>query len=290
MQYAELPPSPRLAPFVECFWWLHGHEPPGPERALDVAFDKVVPDGAPEIVLNRADPFRRLTDEGEVETHPRMVVVGQLDRFIQLATPAHCDVMGVRLRPAGLGALFGPVALELTHRVVDPADVAPEFARACAEILDAWGTPFERARSLERVLLHTIARRADGASHASRSNDSLVRRAAQHLVETSGRARISTLASDLGISARHLSRLFRPRVGLGPKQLARILRFQSVMAAAEAHPGASWVHTAIDAGYSDQAHLIHDARALAGDTPRCLIADAGDLTRFFTRSGAASVG
>jgi AraC-like DNA-binding protein len=55
-------------------------------------------------------------------------------------------------------------------------------------------------------------------------------------------------------------------VGIGPKEFARVVRFQRAvhLAALERN----WARIAVDAGYYDQAHLIRDFQDLAGTAPR----------------------
>ena len=69
---------------------------------------------------------------------------------------------------------------------------------------------------------------------------------------------------DAGISARHLERVFRERVGIEPKTFARIVRFQHVMNA----PPENWAALAAGSGYFDQAHLTRSLKLFYGQTPK----------------------
>jgi AraC-like DNA-binding protein len=66
---------------------------------------------------------------------------------------------------------------------------------------------------------------------------------------------------------------------MSPKYFARIRRFQRVFHAME-HAGGGWVDAAAACGYYDQAHLIRDFRAFAGEPPSHLLA-TDDLARHF---------
>lgn len=76
---------------------------------------------------------------------------------------------------------------------------------------------------------------------------------------------INELASDLDISVRHLSRGFKAAFGTGPKQFARLARVEKAVAARR--DGHRWSDIAHACGFSDQAHLIHDFRAIIGAAP-----------------------
>ena len=95
------------------------------------------------------------------------------------------------------------------------------------------------------------------------------------------------LATDAGISSRQLERRFLREIGVGPKLLGRILRFQQVFRAVE-RLDARWASIAVDCGYYDQAHLIRDFNQFAGQTPSVLLAEKSSLTNAFTRKARAS--
>ena len=52
-----------------------------------------------------------------------------------------------------------------------------------------------------------------------------------------------------------------------PKRYCRIRRFQRALALANRGRHIDWARVALDCGYFDQAHFIHDFRSFAGLTP-----------------------
>jgi AraC-like DNA-binding protein len=90
------------------------------------------------------------------------------------------------------------------------------------------------------------------------------------------RANVGAVAADLGVSERHLRRVFRESVGVSPKVFAKLARFRRAVQAARAEGPMSWANVAAIAGYYDQAHLIAEFRAIAGVTPRVLLAELRD--------------
>jgi len=87
-------------------------------------------------------------------------------------------------------------------------------------------------------------------------------------VRRRGAIRVSELRR-FGLTGRHLLRRFRDEVGLGPKELCRVLRLQSALELRGAGC-ADWVEVALQAGFCDQSHLVREARALAGAPPGAL--------------------
>src|SRR5262249_46027897 len=75
------------------------------------------------------------------------------------------------------------------------------------------------------------------------------------------------VANKLGFSQRRFIEIFRGEVGLAPKLLCRVLRFQQVISAIKKQDTIDWADVAISVGYYDQAHFIHDFQEFSGLTP-----------------------
>ena len=89
----------------------------------------------------------------------------------------------------------------------------------------------------------------------------------RQLTQSHGGIGIAALADEIGCSRKHLAAQFREHVGLTPKTIARILRFQQVLQLVSRSDQVDWAEIAQAAGYSDQAHFSHDFRRLSGLTP-----------------------
>jgi AraC-like DNA-binding protein len=102
------------------------------------------------------------------------------------------------------------------------------------------------------------------------------------IIDCRGLVSVDRLASQAGVSSRQLERRFLQEVGVGPKLLARIVRFQQVFRVVnQSNP--AWVEIAIECGYYDQAHLIRDFNQFAQQTPALLLASQSALAESFTR-------
>lgn len=92
-------------------------------------------------------------------------------------------------------------------------------------------------------------------------------RAAVELYHRGGRPRLAELAAELDVSVRTLERQFLQDVGVSAKTLARLIRFETAHNALASDPQTPLAALAHDLGFSDQAHLTHEFRALGGLTP-----------------------
>jgi hypothetical protein len=68
-------------------------------------------------------------------------------------------------------------------------------------------------------------------------------------------------------SARRFIEVFTDEVGLTPKLFCRVQRFQETVRRIGMGRRVDWAGMALDCGYFDQAHFIHDFRAFSGLSP-----------------------
>jgi transcriptional regulator GlxA family with amidase domain len=81
------------------------------------------------------------------------------------------------------------------------------------------------------------------------------------------RSPVAAVREQTGLSERRFIELFRQQVGLAPKLYCRVRRFQSAIRRIPIGRAVDWADVALACGYFDQAHLIHDFRAISGLSP-----------------------
>jgi len=220
----------------------------------------VTPDVA--LIVNFGSPLG-LTDprdRGGTVEYRSAFVAGPHDSYSLYEWTGDAHGVQVDLSPIGASLVLGVPMNELTNRVIELEDVLGAWGRRLAERLhDApgWEARFGLLDSVIAARLAEAVEPALGVVQAWR------------LLEASGgQVSIRTLADEIDCSHEHLTRLFRHQLGLPPKTLARILRFDRVMHRLERGAGGPWTDIALDCGYYDQAHLIRDFHQFAGSTPR----------------------
>ncbi|GAB7027855.1 helix-turn-helix domain-containing protein [Geotalea toluenoxydans] len=97
--------------------------------------------------------------------------------------------------------------------------------------------------------------------------DERCRHAATLLKAHGGQLRIDELAAGLGLHVRSLERLFIGHLGVSPKQLARLIRFNRLACALRAGNFASLADIAYACGYADQSHMIREYKEFTGCVP-----------------------
>jgi len=160
-------------------------------------------------------------------------------------------------------AVLGIPASEISERIVALGDLwGDAAARLLVARLAEARDSSEAARILERAIserfAHAAARRV-GARLALDAADRLAR------------SNVTAVALDLGVSERHLRRVFNETFGLNPKAFAQLSRFRRALRVARSGNRLNWASIATTAGYYDQAHLIGEFRSISGVTPLALM-------------------
>jgi AraC-like DNA-binding protein len=163
------------------------------------------------------------------------------------------------LTPIGGRLFFGLPMSELAGRCVPMGDVLPRKHRDLARRLRDLPDWDERFDLFEHVLQETIE--AAGAPHA------IVSWAMRRILERGGALDMRGLSRELGYSQKHVISLFREHVGVPPKSVARLVRFDRLIQHLRSGGGGSWVDLALEFGYYDQSHLVRDVRHFTGQTP-----------------------
>jgi AraC-like DNA-binding protein len=258
-------PRGRLRPFVKLLWFADAGDP-----APDNAREHVLPTGSMHIALRLDDePVRVWSELGQSFDFGTAVIGGiRAGFYVKEVGPARS--VGAQLHAAACLPLLGVPAEELAERHTRLDEVWGAATASLRERLrearspDAALTCFEaelearlpRVRGVHPAIAHALARFDELRD-------------------------VADVVEDTGLSHRRFLTLFREAVGLAPKRYCRVLRFQRALAGVAA--GEPLGVVAIDAGYSDQAHLTREFRELAGVSPgayRAIAPEFGHHVRF----------
>jgi AraC-like DNA-binding protein len=271
MEYRELSPPPSLADVVRCIWTMRD-ESPDEWRERPASFgEPALPDGSPELIINLGARFEHVARDGTVTLQPVAFLVGQITAPMLVRPTGPVDLIAVRFEAHGAALLHADLR-RLTNRWVDVHALANDPLQSVPVALASVEATAHRIGVLEAALAPPIAR--------PRAIDERVALAVRAIRASHGTVALDGLARDLALSMRSLQRLFGPRVGVTPKLLARIVRFQRVFSAWREDPG-TLTRIAADCGYFDQSHLVRDFRDFAGMAPAAFLADVPPFTGCF---------
>ncbi|MQM28231.1 helix-turn-helix domain-containing protein [Glycomyces albidus] len=221
-----------------------------------------------------AAPYaHRRTPSGAVELVCR---IGSAPMVLGPLTGPRADVLepgtalvGMRFIPGAFRAVAAPPASELSGIALDARELWGPSALALADAVDAAASPQAALAAMQRHVLD----RVDAAP------DPLVS-AAVHALMPWRATEVTSLHHSLHLSETQLRRRFRSAVGLAPKPLHRILRFQGFLALVQrsiargrAPADDGLAALAVRAGYADQSHLTRECVRLTGAAPRAFLAE-----------------
>jgi len=247
-------PAVALQAYIEHYWFVRttAHQP------ADLRVDVFV-DARADLIFNFGAPYLRSEIGGATDVLAVSNVDAQRLVPIRIEQRGAVRTTGVRFRLGGL-APFARVALApLTGRTVAPELVFGSDTTGLERALEQLDELDAQAAALDGFFLGALAR----APALARFH-----RALELAIRTHGGASVADLAATTGVSTRHVERLFAQHLGVAPKPLSRVLRFQRALTALMRAPGESLAAIAADAGYFDQAHFVREFRRWTGGVPR----------------------
>lgn len=247
LRFCRYDPGPRLCPFLRNFWTIRCDGAAAAPRR-----QRVVPDGCIDILLVRRSPTERYS----------AYVVGTMTTPIFEDVTARAEYLGIRFAPGGFRHFFGIPVHELTDRIV-PLESLPASFLSPEQIAES---P-ERSRRIE-ILESSLSQRL-----RSDRQDPTLEKVVDTISACRGNVTISQLARIACWSPRHLGRRFHESVGVGPKTFCEIIRFKSALHRLRHEPSPDLLHVALEAGYYDQAHFIHDFNRFYGASPSTVLKD-----------------
>jgi len=253
--YRHRRPRPPLDTAVELIWFYRNDPRP-------LALERILPSGTAQLIVNLKEDEIRAYDPDDGRrcgTVAGTVLAGVRSRYAVIDTSEQEYVAGVAFRPGGTAAFRGLPAHETAE-----ADVPLDLL---------WGRA--RTAGLRDRLLES--RSPDGILDAIEEamlemwTPTSVHPAVAFALSAFDRAphvgSIAAVTSAVGLSAKRFIERFRMQVGMTPKRYCRIRRFQRAIAVAHGGTHVDWTRVALDCGYFDQAHFIHDFRSFSGLTP-----------------------
>lgn len=221
-----------------------------------------MPTGEASIIFNlRDDPIRMYDwrDLNRFETFGQAVLAGPRSEPFVIDTLQQERVFGIQFRAGGSFPFFSMPSSEVENRDVSLECVWSAAATAMRErLLEAKSIPGMFAIA-EDVLTQQMVRPLELHPAVAFA----ARRFSTHPHATT----VASVLNSIGLSHRRFSQLFHDQTGLTPKAFCRVRRFQRVLNSIHAARGMEWTQIALDCGYYDQAHFIHDFQSFSGFTP-----------------------
>ncbi|TNM53067.1 helix-turn-helix domain-containing protein [Brevibacterium sediminis] len=255
-------PHPRLRSFVGDY---AGYDISGVPAGTHLG----LPSGTLTFIVSIDEPLCQVDSVTGSREHFDVLLAGLHLRSTLIAHPGTMSGIQINFNPSAPRAFFGIPAAEFAHHSVDVARISRPLAAELHERVNLETEWPARFAAVDDVLMRTI----DDANRPRAE----VTAAWHRITDSHGGLPVSLIADDVGWSRRHLGSQFRSEYGIGPKDAARIVRFDRARRLIPAGRG-SLAEIAVSCGYADQAHLNRDFRDFVGLSPSQWLA-ADDVAR-----------
>ena len=247
-------PAEPLSAFVRCFWYSEG----APETHTK---EQLMPNGEPTIVFNLRDDEMRIYDAEDLTrymSYRRAVISGPRTGCFVIDTAQEDRVFGIQFLPGGAFPFFRVPASEMANQSIDLALLWGSAASELRERLLSSHSKHEMFRIAEQYLLSQLVRPLQLHPAVSFARERFLKRHTDSM---------ASVSDEIGLSQRRFIQLFEQQIGLTPTAFFRVRRFQRLLLRVHGGREVEWVQVALDCGYYDQAHFIHDFREFSGMTP-----------------------
>ena len=246
--YVSVPPSPPLRPYLRCFWGSAVDF--DPHRAPFYADTLIVPDACCDLLLMRDNRSGRI----------ERMFVALSDRSQVDSWDAGCtdiSVFGIRLYFWTLGFLPSFSFAGTLNQVLPPCELFPALEEF-SERLFARNGFRERMRLAEAYFSPLLDPHRAPAAFLECVDLMLCRR---------GVGALEDLVERAHYSGRQLQRLFLHTVGVPPKHLMNLIRYQCLWQQMLRAGRLDYPDAVAAYGYTDQSHLIADFKKYHSLTP-----------------------
>lgn len=263
MKVSFIKPRQELWPYIESFWVCES------ATGMPLADSNLaVPNGCSKLIIPYENSLMGISDghTGVSHEHGLYFVGNRIKATLIHSTTRRTGFIGIEFSPHGAFPLFR-VAMHETvdDKIFDLEALFGKWARETREALCNLEEVNQKVNFLQQELI-TLSRRKQ---HDNRITDFCVK----FLKRAHGLVPMKELERKTGYSRRYLDLLFRQQVGLSPKVLASIFRFQTLYQKWARGVSYDVLKEELYEHYYDQAHFSKEFKRMTGHSPRKFMVD-----------------
>ncbi|QRG69096.1 AraC family transcriptional regulator [Brevibacillus choshinensis] len=242
--YREYEPSKGLEPYVACYW-TSDFMPTGHAQR-----HRIIPDGCIDIIVDRkAASFSKGAFISELMTSYEVLDLSRPQSLFGIRFFAETAYLFLQ-NPVSAFVGSPPLLADLWG---SQAELLVE------EMMEASGIR-EMIEIVERELLGYLLRRS---SHSQ----GVLQMSVAYLYAAQGSLSVRALAETICYSERNLRRLFQHELGVSPKELSQVIRFQALLHSLYHSPPDRLTQLAHAYGFFDQPHFVKNFKRYYGLLP-----------------------
>ena len=258
MRLSFVKPRLELQPYIESVWVF--------ESATGIALtdrNLAVPNGCPKLIIPYENSLSGISEDraGVSREHGLYFVGNRIKATLIHSSARKTGFIGIEFSPHAAFPLFGiPMHETVEEKIFDSEVLFGRWGRQTRETLCNMEKPEQKVNFIQDELVKL--------SRRSQRSNGVIEFCVNALKLAHGRIPIKELERKTGYSRRYLDLLFRQQVGLPPKVLAGIFRFQMLYRKWAQGLSYDLLKERLYDYYYDQAHFSKEFRRMTGYSPR----------------------
>ena len=274
MRLQHIEPFPQLKGIINKMWLFESSG-----RAPSEDMKMIVPNGMAKLTI----PFRNgvsgknhnyfhLSKESQIT----LIGIQDIPAIVDIEHDAPHGNIGIEFSPLGTYRLFQLRQSELKNKLFLLEEILGKSARTIQEIIANTEVVEKKIQLIQGYLVRLLAK-----SQADLILDYCI----GQIENSKGLVSITELERKTGYSSRWLYEKFIERVGISPKNLSSIIRFNQIYERWARPPGADFLKEDIKENiydyFYDRAHFIKDFRRFTGFSPLKFARSGNEFGRIF---------
>ncbi len=237
----EYSPTNNLKKYIASYWSFRNNT----EKIINFP---VVPDGCSDIIFY-------LNNSCKLVNLENTFISGVMEFAALIPTPINMELFGIRFNPGVLSYLLKNDMSEIRNKMCELSIINKTIYEMLK--IDKHGNDEDIVLSINSILNELLL------EDIITDKFMIVMKKLCENPELS----INELSLESDLTLKSLERLFNKRIGLSPKKVARIIRFQKAHKKISSEGLIDLVTVALSAGYFDQAHFNREYKKLVGFNP-----------------------
>jgi AraC-like DNA-binding protein len=252
MKYYTIQPPDILKPFVRFFWVLEHELAAGEPQYVY----RSIADGCTEMVFHYQSSFDEIAEQGW-QSRSASGIQFQTDTYRRFVTHESFGIFGAYIYPFAVPRFFNIPSSEATNHALDYDTFLGSAGLELEERIMLAPNNLKRAEILTDFLLMRLR-------HNVPTDDRIIT-SIRHVIHSKQHHTVAQLADIFNFSTRQFDRKFKEYAGFSPKTYLRLVRLQDAIQ--QYSSDKSLTQIALECGYYDQSHFIHDVKAFTGYHP-----------------------
>jgi AraC-like DNA-binding protein len=220
--------------------------------------ERILPDGSASLLFNFSGTITARSSD-QLIILPQCFISGITSSWFDLTYSGMHEQVGIIFKPYGAFSLLDIPMIELHNTAVDLQLIINHTFQEIYERMQEAGSLEQRLQMLNDFLTKKLISKILDPSIPRLTN----------ILQANEDITVRQLADKAGFSQQHVSRIFRRHIGVSPKMIQRIFRFQQAIRLIKQTKN-SLTDTGYEANYYDQSHFINEFKSMAGIPPRGL--------------------